>query len=382
MAKPGSLPIWNTDNVNNTPPSLGEKQLGWVHEMAPPSNWLNWWQNNVYLWCAYLNGLEVEALTWTAIQTFTNTLNSQGGLVVSTSIANTVPASFVGNGTAYGALFTGGATNGPGSKHVGVGTGCGLWGVGAGAASLTPDGEGGLFVGGATNKAGSRNVGNGTGAGVLGLGAGSVATAFAGEGGQFKGASAGGVGSRHYGVGANSGLLAFGGSTDGYGAQVQGGGNGIGLQAVASGTEPIGVESSGAVQLGVAGGGEPTGAKQKNSITHKNIVKAQVVVQNTGSGSFSTWESYGVSGVSHQAAGGVLRVTFDNAMANDDYEVHLTPQQGSTDPFVMMVDSKNTAYVDVRMVQWNPGTQQFDAILWNAAPAGIPVAVTVYGTQA
>lgn len=72
MAKPaGNLPLWGTLAAALTEPILATKQAGWLAGAGnkPRASYFNWWMNKVYEWVAYLDGLEAEALTWTAQQT-------------------------------------------------------------------------------------------------------------------------------------------------------------------------------------------------------------------------------------------------------------------------------------------------------------------------
>lgn len=59
MAKPGTLPVWDSNQSNSIVPSAGKQTDGWPAGPASPvvSTYLNFWQNLVYLWLVWLNGL-------------------------------------------------------------------------------------------------------------------------------------------------------------------------------------------------------------------------------------------------------------------------------------------------------------------------------------
>lgn len=85
MAKPTTLPRWATGGgAAVTTPAETKKDTGWTAGEKPPAQYLNWLGKWIYNWCAYLDGLTAEALTWTAAQTFaaavsfTNTLSFSG----------------------------------------------------------------------------------------------------------------------------------------------------------------------------------------------------------------------------------------------------------------------------------------------------------------
>lgn len=132
MAKPASLPRWADVGGDIVEPSSGKKDIGWIVSEQPPHSYFNWFQNLVYQWCDYLDGLTDEALTWTAAHIF------QKGITVTQSTANGNGASFTGNGTGKGIVTvgggthgtgihaTGGATNGIGGDFYGNGTGSGI----------------------------------------------------------------------------------------------------------------------------------------------------------------------------------------------------------------------------------------------------------------
>lgn len=55
MAKPGTIPIWNSGLANNVDPGGSKKALGWTNGEQPASSSFNWWMNLVYLWILWLN---------------------------------------------------------------------------------------------------------------------------------------------------------------------------------------------------------------------------------------------------------------------------------------------------------------------------------------
>lgn len=86
MAKPTNLAVWGGDtNFSSGPesgspvkvePSAGAKAQGWVPGQPFRGPRLNWWQNTVASWIAYLDNLPAEsaflgaAYTWTAAHVF------------------------------------------------------------------------------------------------------------------------------------------------------------------------------------------------------------------------------------------------------------------------------------------------------------------------
>lgn len=91
MAKPSTLPEWNTDATNRVEPSGGTKATGYASGAKPTSGNLNWFKNLVYQWCAWLDTFLDTAHTWSALQT----LNA--GLTVAGTV--TLPAPTVTNKT-------------------------------------------------------------------------------------------------------------------------------------------------------------------------------------------------------------------------------------------------------------------------------------------
>ena len=77
-AKPGVLPVWATGGAIATP-SGGKQSLGWVTGERPPAQYLNWYQNLVYIWVLFISGF------------FTNNGSATGNA----DIGNTVETSTV-----------------------------------------------------------------------------------------------------------------------------------------------------------------------------------------------------------------------------------------------------------------------------------------------
>jgi len=67
LAKPTTLPIWATDGTNNTEPSLSQKQSGWTPNQDGVSDYDNWYKRLVYDWCAWLDGADLGAMTFSTI---------------------------------------------------------------------------------------------------------------------------------------------------------------------------------------------------------------------------------------------------------------------------------------------------------------------------
>lgn len=57
MAKPNTVPTWNTDASNNTTPSGGQQTTGWTFKQKAVSSYFNWAMRLYYLWITWLDGL-------------------------------------------------------------------------------------------------------------------------------------------------------------------------------------------------------------------------------------------------------------------------------------------------------------------------------------
>ncbi len=53
--KPAYTPEWASAGTNNTEPSLAQKQSGWTVGQDGVSDYDNWFKENVYRWCEYIN---------------------------------------------------------------------------------------------------------------------------------------------------------------------------------------------------------------------------------------------------------------------------------------------------------------------------------------
>lgn len=100
MSKPATLPVWATDGGTTLEPSAGEKAAGWGASDKPPARWMNWWQNNVYAWAQYLNGLPTDNdfrnanFTWGGSHIFSSAIQvpaTDGIATVATSRTILVP---------------------------------------------------------------------------------------------------------------------------------------------------------------------------------------------------------------------------------------------------------------------------------------------------
>lgn len=158
MAKPASLPRWADVGGDIVEPSSGKKDIGWIVSEQPPHSYFNWFQNLVYQWCDYLDGLTGEALTWTAAHVFQSTVNMTNG-----TAADTLTVAATGSSARFAIRGTGSATEGAfvgtsarnGGAIVGTNTGTGgsAAGVTGGGASVGVDG---VALGGVVGASGVR----------------------------------------------------------------------------------------------------------------------------------------------------------------------------------------------------------------------------------
>ncbi len=72
MAKPSILPRWGDTAApaDVVAPNSSKQGSGWSNGELPPHTYFNWWQNLVFQWIQWLNGLLDTANTWTARQSF------------------------------------------------------------------------------------------------------------------------------------------------------------------------------------------------------------------------------------------------------------------------------------------------------------------------
>lgn len=215
MSKPVELPRWGTALLNPSDivdPTSGKKDIGWQDGEMPPHSYMNWLFNLIYQWCSYLNGLTGEALTWTALETFSAGIAVTGGATIDT--LNLTSLAISGNATIGGTLGVTGVsslhgTNISGALAVDNPAGTSITGTGHTGTNYT----GVKGIGGSTNgNIGVWGVGTDPGFGGTGLG-------VVGTGG-----------------GSGAGVSGTGGSGDGIGVSGTGGGNGGGVNGVGHGT--------------------------------------------------------------------------------------------------------------------------------------------------
>lgn len=148
MAKPTSLPEWNSGGANNVEPAGGKKALGWEVDEVPPSSTFNWWQKLVYEWTVWLDGFLGVSHTWTKGQTINGDASAMAGrgLVVEGTAASSESIAGVSDS---GIAVLGDAQSGPGIKGVSV-SGKGVWGISqsdVGVRGQSTGDVGGQFVG-------------------------------------------------------------------------------------------------------------------------------------------------------------------------------------------------------------------------------------------
>ncbi len=243
MSKPTVIPEWASNGVEVVEPSAPKKVTGWADGEKPRHSYMNWLQNAAWQWVVWLNGLQAEALTWSALNTFS------AGVVVTQSTTNGDAITATGDGTGSGANLTGGAL------------GAGLTvtkGAGASAAILA-DGDlvsttGGLVLAGDSYVGGNELV-NGT-LGVTG------ATSLSGNVGCAAQLNVAGVTTLTGQLNANGDLTATG--------------------AIVNGTTSLNGAAVTA-DLAVGGNGGTTGLQMltadtdspaANTLTRRNITKA------------------------------------------------------------------------------------------------------------
>lgn len=87
MAKPTTLPVWDTTAVNVTTPVM-EQSVGWGTDQAPSAqvfNWLHYW---TYRWAEYINsalGMAADAWAWTGRHTFNRPHATESAVEISNS---------------------------------------------------------------------------------------------------------------------------------------------------------------------------------------------------------------------------------------------------------------------------------------------------------
>ncbi len=87
MAKPTTVPGWNTDGSNRTNPGAGKRATGWAPGERPPANYFNWLLHWLGAWAEYLDAGALEgdhsidgALDVTGGVTSAGTIHADGDL--------------------------------------------------------------------------------------------------------------------------------------------------------------------------------------------------------------------------------------------------------------------------------------------------------------
>lgn len=381
MPAPAQLPEWNTGGANRTDPPGGTKIAGLTVNGPIVSSYFNWFMWTVYKWTEYLSVFTTEALTWTALQTFS-------ARIIANYAGGTQPA-ITGNNTnaAVGSVGArGDSTNGIGLDGLG-----GYIGVSGASSSAGVAGSAGVF-GTASDAAtpgvlGTHNTAGGiavkavsAGAGVVGIqsdvsGGSGVSIAIETNGGVWSvnastpsaiagsaalrgrggvsgvdgapAASSGGVGVRGLGDGTGAGVAGTGGGNSGNGVFGQGGGpNGNGLSGTGTGLG-YGISATGGTGGGVGGvfgrgdgltsqtalevvgnislaaAADPAGnASIPNLIHRKNLIRGWVLMTLNNTTSPAILDRMGVASVSQVTAGnGVVTVTLAQNMASATFGV-------------------------------------------------------------
>jgi hypothetical protein len=74
MAKPSTIPQWDSNQTNVATPPAGKKTDGWTNGETGDSSWMNWFMYWVYQWIVWL-----DAGVWTAVSlTLSGNLNVAG----------------------------------------------------------------------------------------------------------------------------------------------------------------------------------------------------------------------------------------------------------------------------------------------------------------
>lgn len=279
MAKPASLPRWADVGGDIVEPSSGKKDTGWIVSEQPPHSYFNWFQNLVYQWCDYLDGLTGEALTWTAAHVFQSTVSITNG-----TAADTLTVAATGSGARYAIRGTGNATEGAfvgtsarnGGAIVGTNTGTGgsAAGVTGGGASVGVDG---VALGGVVGASGVRGqaldadgaagrFSHGSASGVSVISTASGANGIAVKA-VASGSGAVAVRAEGHSAGAGSPVLAIAGHSSQYAVDAQGSAAGSG-----------GVKAS--TNTGTAVRAENTGATgTAGSFENSNVSSANVTLE-------------------------------------------------------------------------------------------------------
>jgi len=103
MPKPTDLPVWATDasypagsdpwsgEPTKVEPLSGEQALGWEPGKKPAAEWMNWKDNLVYQWLAWLDGIALADGIWRhGTRTISVPFQAQG-FDASVNVAATIP---------------------------------------------------------------------------------------------------------------------------------------------------------------------------------------------------------------------------------------------------------------------------------------------------
>ncbi len=440
-AKPGSLPRIATTagRVLELPESgttTHSKDNGWKEGKRLPARMLNWFDNLVYQWCAYLDDIENHGQNWTREHTFIpSTANTRGIYVEGTGTGFALEAVGTGTaqatirargtgtfgagiwatgvGTAAGGRFDGGSGGGPGVLSTGAGSGPGVEAHGSTGGSIGVLGAGtgansggwfssasgpGVTATGASSSAGVvGSGGTGTGPGVSGTGGSGGAPGVSGTG---TGTFAGVLGT---GVGSGPGMRAVGGNTAGTGLVAIGGTSGDAITATANGSGVGIIATGGATGRGGAftgGGGAPavdvgaghlqfTGTpptKHANPgrddlVTGANICQARgYYVYTSGGTSESDRLKDGYNIASVVTVGSLVTVNFARPMADANYTLNIqvnTPFTGTTAMRYIDVTKSDTGFeVTLKLLDLTDGSQSTTS--WSGS---IGFDFTVFGRQ-
>lgn len=377
VAKPASVPRWaedigGTPSANIVEPASSQKDSGWPGGgYKPPAEFFNWFQQLTYRWILYLQDLENQAITWTALHVFQKKVTITAGVA-----SNHAGAVIKGDGSGAGVTGTGGDTAGTSGVHgtggVGGGIGVkgtaigaypGVEGTGGGSGTAAPGVKG---TGGVGGSAGVEGTGGGAGAGVKGTGGASGAPGVEGTGTNNN------AGGSFTGHGGASGVVATGGASDGTGGTFTGGasnangltgtGTGIGTGVVGTGgASGIGVYASGnggSPALVVAAGHaqftgtQPTKSADpglNNMACGTNQVKAWGWLK-SGAGTPVIEDGYNASVT---LSGNAFVVAFARNMANANYSVTVTQDNYTSQNkiWTFTVGSKTVSGFEINVYQ-------------------------------
>lgn len=433
MPAPAQLPEWNTGGANRTDPPGGTKIAGLTVNGPIVSSYFNWFMWTVYKWTEYLSVFTTEALTWTALQTFS-------ARIIANYAGGTQPA-ITGNNTNASVASVGArgdSTNGIGvdglggyigvsgaSSSAGVAGSAGVFGTASDAATPgvlgTHNTAGGAALkGSATGAGGNVLTGTATGASSIAVdvtgtlvGVRGDATTNApgsagviGFGGEIgvrgdAGAGSGGVGVQGTGDLGGAGVVGVGG-VNGNGGEFIGTGTGRGVVGTGSGTQP------GVVGVGGSGGGygaelsrgdgltnvpalnvlgaieflgstDPSGSTAiPNQLHKKSLIKGWVLMTLNNTASPTILDRMGIASVAQVTAGaGVVTVTLAAAMASATFGVFAFANPSISNARVTRArtTASNTAEVEV----YDPSAPT--TVLTAANTNNVTLLVVILGAQ-